>query len=101
MVEPSASRPRTLNQPRLSPWLSAVVICTLRVIPPMSPPLAAAWRTRPDEGACRSLGVPLMSVYGWTSRGGGRRFMKFGKHVRYKVADVEAWEHEHYVEQAN
>lgn len=60
MVEPSASRPRTLNQPRLSPWLSAVVICTLRVIPPMSPPLAAAWRTRPDEGACRSLGVPLM-----------------------------------------
>jgi hypothetical protein len=28
------------------------------------------------------------------------RFMKFGKHVRYKIADVEAWEDAHYAEQA-
>ncbi|WP_220504242.1 hypothetical protein [Microbispora sp. H13382] len=45
--------------------------------------------------------MPLISVYAWNSRGGGPRFMKFGKHVRYKVADVEAREHERYVEQAS
>ncbi|GIH46140.1 hypothetical protein Mro03_13190 [Microbispora rosea subsp. rosea] len=63
-----------------------MVICTLRVIPAMSPPLAAS-------GA--------QVVYAWNSRGGGPRFMKLGKHVRHKVAEVEAREHQHYVEQAN
>ncbi|MCP2359688.1 putative DNA-binding transcriptional regulator AlpA [Nonomuraea thailandensis] len=40
-----------------------------------------------------------MTVYAWNSRGGGPRYMKIGKHVRYKLADVEAWENRHYVEQ--
>ncbi|TMR92116.1 helix-turn-helix transcriptional regulator [Nonomuraea basaltis] len=53
----------------------------------------------PGELAER-LGVPVMTVYAWNSRGGGPRFMRFGKHVRYKVADVEAWEDAHYAEQA-
>lgn len=53
----------------------------------------------PEDLAGR-LGVPKTTVYAWNSRGGGPRFMKFGKHVRYKIADVEAWENEHYAEQA-
>lgn len=52
------------------------------------------------EDLAERLGVPVMTVYAWNSRGGGPRFMKFGKHVRYKVADVEAWENAHYAEQA-
>lgn len=44
------------------------------------------------------LGVPIMTVYAWNSRGGGPRFMKFGKHVRYKIVNVDAWEDEHYAE---
>ncbi|MEV4472774.1 helix-turn-helix domain-containing protein [Nonomuraea sp. NPDC049504] len=50
------------------------------------------------EDLAERLGVPIMTVYAWNSRGGGPRFMKFGKHVRYKIADVEAWENEHYAE---
>ena len=52
------------------------------------------------EGLADRLGVPLWTVYAWNSRGGGPRFMKFGKHVRYKIADVEAWEDGHYIGQA-
>jgi excisionase family DNA binding protein len=55
-------------------------------------------RLSPEDLAER-LGVPLATVYAWNSLGGGPRFMKFGKHVRYKLADVEAWENAHYVEQ--
>ncbi len=58
----------------------------------------AAKHLSPEDLADR-LGVSIATVYAWNSRGGGPRFMKFGKHVRYKIADVEAWEDKHYVEQ--
>ncbi|MBB5140022.1 excisionase family DNA binding protein [Thermocatellispora tengchongensis] len=50
------------------------------------------------EDLAERLGVPKATVYAWNSRGGGPRFMRFGKHVRYKIADVEAWENRQYAE---
>jgi len=37
------------------------------------------------------LGVPVGSVYAWRYKGAGPRAMKVGRHVRYRVEDVEAW----------
>jgi predicted DNA-binding transcriptional regulator AlpA len=31
-------------------------------------------------------------VYRWNSDGTGPRRLKIGKHVRYRLVDVEAWE---------
>lgn len=51
----------------------------------------------PDDLAER-VGVPVATVYQWNSRGDGPRFMKIGRHARYKLADVIAWENSRYVE---
>jgi predicted DNA-binding transcriptional regulator AlpA len=45
----------------------------------------------PEDLAERE-GVPLPTVYNWNYRGGGPKFMKIGKHVRYRLADVIEWE---------
>lgn len=37
------------------------------------------------------LGVPLHTVYSWQARGTGPKFYKVGKHVRYRMSDVDAW----------
>lgn len=37
-------------------------------------------------------GVPLQTVYAWNTHGTGPRYMNIGKHVRYRLADVERWE---------
>jgi excisionase family DNA binding protein len=41
-------------------------------------------------------GVPVTTVYQWNSRGDGPRYMRIGRHVRYKLADVIAWEESRY-----
>lgn len=46
------------------------------------------------------VGVPESTVYQWNSRGGGPRFMKIGRHARYKLADVIAWENTRYANTA-
>ena len=45
----------------------------------------------PEQLAERE-GVPLQTVYGWNKTRTGPRFMRIGRHVRYRVADVLAWE---------
>ncbi|UXM93304.1 MULTISPECIES: helix-turn-helix transcriptional regulator [Paenarthrobacter] len=45
----------------------------------------------PQELADR-LSVPLSSVYGWRARHTGPLGMRVGKHVRYRIEDVLAWE---------
>ena len=35
--------------------------------------------------------VPLSTIYKWNSEGTGPRFVKIGKHVRYRPSDVAAW----------
>jgi excisionase family DNA binding protein len=37
-------------------------------------------------------GVPVQTVYRWNSRGGGPRYIKVGRHARYPLTDVVAWE---------
>ena len=64
----------------------------------MSDAERAAWRKALDdkhlspEDLAGREGVPLQTVYGWNKTRTGPRFMKIGRHVRYRVADVIAWE---------
>lgn len=37
-------------------------------------------------------GVPMSTVYRWNSTGTGPKYLRVGKHVRYRVSDVERWE---------
>jgi predicted DNA-binding transcriptional regulator AlpA len=37
-------------------------------------------------------GVPLETVYDWNKKRTGPKFMKIGRHCRYRLADVIAWE---------
>lgn len=38
------------------------------------------------------LQVSVNMIYRWNSDGTGPKYMRIGKHVRYRVRDVEAWE---------
>lgn len=44
------------------------------------------------EDLARREGVPVQTIYGWNKTGTGPRFMKIGRYVRYREADVIAWE---------
>lgn len=44
----------------------------------------------PDEVAA-FLGVPLRTIYRWRSRHEGPRGYRVGRHVRYRLDDVERW----------
>lgn len=35
--------------------------------------------------------VPLRTVRGWSSRGGGPRRLSVGRYVRYRAGDVAEW----------
>lgn len=54
--------------------------------------------TEPDSGhlspedLARREGVPLETVYLWNRKGSGPRYMRVGRHVRYRLADVISWE---------
>lgn len=37
-------------------------------------------------------GLPVQTVYGWRVYHRGPRAMRIGKHLRYRLADVLAWE---------
>lgn len=37
------------------------------------------------------LGVPLATVYRWSSRGGGPRLIKVGRHLKARWADLESY----------
>ena len=37
------------------------------------------------------LGVPIDTIYKWNHSGTGPRFAKVGRHVRYRMSDVECW----------
>ena len=37
------------------------------------------------------LGVPLATVYRWRSRREGPRGIRVGRHVRYRLDDVDQW----------
>jgi excisionase family DNA binding protein len=37
------------------------------------------------------LQVPVATVYQWSSRGIGPRQIRVGRHLRFRMADVQAW----------
>jgi excisionase family DNA binding protein len=37
------------------------------------------------------LGVPAKTIRAWRCRGVGPRGMRLGRHVRYRLTDVETW----------
>lgn len=37
------------------------------------------------------LGVPVSTIYDWRTRGLGPRAYRFGKHLKFAVADVAEW----------
>jgi predicted DNA-binding transcriptional regulator AlpA len=66
----------------------------------------AAWRKAladkhltPEDLAERE-GVPLETVYGWNKTGKGPQYMRIGRHCRYTLADVLAWEKTRIVERS-
>ncbi|MGW1801911.1 helix-turn-helix transcriptional regulator [Streptomyces sp. NPDC001984] len=36
-------------------------------------------------------GVPIGTIYQWSSRGGGPKFIRVGRHLRARWSDIEAW----------
>lgn len=42
------------------------------------------------------VGVPTSSVYKWNSEGTSPRYLRIGRHVRYRLADVIEWENARY-----
>jgi predicted DNA-binding transcriptional regulator AlpA len=45
-------------------------------------------------------GVSVQTVYDWHKTGKAPRRMKIGRHVRYRLADVIAWEESRIVDDA-
>jgi excisionase family DNA binding protein len=56
----------------------------------------SSWLSR-EEVAAR-LQIPASTVKYWAVAGRGPRYARFGRHVRYRLADVEAWENEQFGE---
>lgn len=48
------------------------------------------------EDLATKFDVPVKTVYVWNSKGTGPRAARFGRHVRYRRADVEIWIAEQY-----
>lgn len=44
------------------------------------------------EDLARREGVPVQTVYYWNKTGDGPKYLRIGRHVRYRVTDVIAWE---------
>lgn len=37
-------------------------------------------------------GVPLETVYGWNKTGSGPDYIRVGRHVRYRLQEIDKWE---------
>lgn len=48
------------------------------------------WLNRSDLAA--RWDIPEATVKYWAATDKGPKYAKFGRHVRYRLADVEAWE---------
>lgn len=52
----------------------------------------ASGRHMTPQDLAERLGVPVSSLYGWRAQRKGPPAMRVGKHVRYRLIDVLAWE---------
>ncbi|MGH3942645.1 MAG: helix-turn-helix transcriptional regulator [Pseudonocardiaceae bacterium] len=44
------------------------------------------------EQLSERLSVPVTTIYQWNSKGTGPKCLRVGRFVRYRIADVLAWE---------
>lgn len=56
------------------------------------------WLTRVE--VAERLQVPPGTVADWACHGTGPRYAKFGKHTRYRLSDVIAWENAQFPDRA-
>jgi len=54
------------------------------------------WLSRKD--LAERLGVPQKTPAGWATKGTGPQYARFGRHVRYRLSDVIAWENEQFAD---
>lgn len=54
------------------------------------------WLSRKE--LAERLGVPEQTVSYWAKTGRGPRYARFGRHVRYRLSDIEAWEDEQFID---
>lgn len=57
--------------------------------PALNPKRSKTFLTTKD--AAEYLGLQRTTLEAWRCRGGGPKFGKFGRSVRYKLTDLEAW----------
>ncbi len=57
----------------------------------VDPPASGGDHLLSPEELAAYLAVPLATVYRWRSRRDGPASYRVGRHVRYKLEDVEAW----------
>lgn len=43
------------------------------------------------EDLAREIGVPVRTIYAWRSKSAGPRAATFGRHLRFRRVDVDAW----------
>ena len=54
------------------------------------------WLTRQEVAARAKL--PVATLAQWASQGKGPRYAKFGRHCRYRLSDVIAWENDQFAD---
>jgi hypothetical protein len=57
------------------------------------------WLTRPEVAAREKL--PVATLAQWASQGRGPRYARFGRHARYRLSDLIAWENQQFGDRAN
>jgi excisionase family DNA binding protein len=56
--------------------------------------LAVADKHLTIQDLAERVGVPVATVYQWNTKGTAPRYLRIGRHVRYRLADVITWENE-------
>ena len=56
----------------------------------------ALWLSRKD--LAERLQIPDKTPAEWATKGTGPKYARFGRHVRYRLADVVIWENEQFAD---
>jgi predicted DNA-binding transcriptional regulator AlpA len=56
------------------------------------------WLSRKD--LAKRLAIPEKTPAEWATKGTGPKYARFGRHVRYRLSDVIAWEDQRFADRA-
>jgi len=54
-----------------------------------------SWEWLSPEQVSSYIGYPVKTLEEWRRKGAGPRFVRIGKHCRYRLRDVDAWMETH------